>query len=152
MIPDSLHGTVVALDGLGVLLRGASGAGKSDLALRLMAEGAMLVADDRVVLDAADGRVRASAPSSLAGLIELRGVGIVRRPFLASAPLALVVDLVAPETVERMPEPAIALLAGHPVRRLALAAFEASTPVKIRFALVADSPGGGTPMEYNETP
>jgi HPr kinase/phosphorylase len=87
-----VHGTCVALKGRGVLLLGDSGAGKSDLALRLIHDGARLVADDRVVLTMKQGKLIASAPTSIAGLIEVRGLGIVKLP-ARPAPLALAVQL-----------------------------------------------------------
>ena len=87
-----VHGTCVALKGRGVLLLGDSGAGKSDLALRLIHDGARLVADDRVVLTLKRGTLTASAPTSIAGLIEVRGLGIVKLP-ARSAPLMLVIQL-----------------------------------------------------------
>ena len=73
---EVLHASCVGLDGDAVLILGKSGAGKSALALTLMAYGAQLVADDRVVLRPVDGRIIASAPDTIAGLIEARGVGI----------------------------------------------------------------------------
>jgi len=95
-----IYGTCVALSGLGVLLRGPSGSGKSDLALRLIDGGACLVADDQVelALDAA-GRVMAQAPRALAGLLEVRGIGILRMETARTAPVALVVDLEADDRV-----------------------------------------------------
>ena len=75
---QQVHGTCIAIDGAGVLLRGPSGCGKSDLALRLIDGGAVLVADDRVSLEARAGDLVASAPDALAGLLEVRGVGIER--------------------------------------------------------------------------
>ncbi len=130
-----IHGTVVALAGRGVLLRGPSGSGKSDLALRLIDRGALLVADDRVDLAVRRGRLIAAAPRILAGLIEARGVGIVAAPNRARAEIVLVVDLAARERVERMPEPNRCVVAGVPLPRVRLAPFEASAPVKIRYAL-----------------
>ncbi len=131
----AIHGTVVAADGLGVLLRGAPGAGKSDLAIRLIAAGAMLVADDQVILEPRGEQLWASAPPPIAGLIEVRGVGLMRQRFVAWARLALVVDLVAPGAVERLPEPETVMLDGVAVPLLRLAPFEASAPVKILIAL-----------------
>ena len=134
-----IHGTVVALDGRGVLLRGPPGAGKSDLALRLIDRGARLVADDRVELSAGRGRVLAWAPPALAGLIEVRGLGVVSVPHRKAAEIVLVVDLVKPERIERMPGsgrgPERCVLAGRSLPRLRLAPFEASAPVKLRLAL-----------------
>ena len=98
-----LHASCVALDALnGVLILGPSGAGKSTLALQLMAYGAHLVADDRVALRTYGPDVVASAPESISGLIEARGVGILRAQSLRSARIRLVVDLSRDET-ERLP-------------------------------------------------
>ncbi|MEO8884042.1 MAG: hypothetical protein ABI377_11620 [Devosia sp.] len=96
----NIHGTGLVLDGAGILLRGPSGAGKSLLALELLDRQALrgapgvLVADDRVDLEIEDGTVVMRPPKTIAGLIELRGRGIVRRPFVESAKLHIVVDLV----------------------------------------------------------
>jgi len=87
-----VHGTCVAIKARGVLLLGNSGVGKSDLALRLIHEGARLVADDRVVLTMKRGKLTASAPTTIAGLIEVRGLGIIKLP-ARPAPLALAVQL-----------------------------------------------------------
>ena len=84
-----MHATCVARDGEGVLLLGPSGAGKSDLALRLLGRGFALVADDQV--DIIDGMAR--APERLAGLLEVRGLGIVRLPYLSQAKLKVVITL-----------------------------------------------------------
>jgi HPr kinase/phosphorylase len=98
-----LHASAVAFGrGCGVLILGPSGAGKSSLALRLIAEGAHLVADDRTVVSACDGRLYARAPRPLAGLIEARGLGIVRLAALRLVRLRLVIDLaLAPERMPR---------------------------------------------------
>ncbi len=96
----NLHGTGLVLDGFGLMLRGRSGAGKSLLALQLLdvwrdrGRPAFLVADDRIEVEAQDGRLVMKAPANIAGLIELRGRGIVSRPFLEEARLDLVVDMV----------------------------------------------------------
>src|SRR5437588_11941311 len=98
-----MHGTAVAIDGRAVLLRGASGAGKSDLGLRLIDAGARLVADDQSELLRRGDSLIVRAPATIAGLIEVRGIGIVRLAALAEAPVALIVDLVPAETLERLP-------------------------------------------------
>ena len=134
---QQVHGTCVAIDGAGVLLRGPSGCGKSDLALRLIDGGAVLVADDRVSLEARAGDLVASAPDALAGLLEVRGVGIERLEAAARATVRLVVDLVARETVERLPEPAAAELCGVALPLIRLDPFEASAPAKLRLAVKA---------------
>lgn len=130
----TIHGTCVLLSDIGVLLRGESGRGKSDLALRLIDGGARLVSDDRVALRAGSGRLTASAPPALAGLLEVRGVGILPVPSVASADVGLVVDLVAREEVERLPQEEAEMLMGIALPRLGLHAFDASTPAKIRLA------------------
>lgn len=132
-----VHGTSVALGGEGILLRGPSGSGKSDLALRLIDGGARLVADDQTELRRVKGTLMMRAPAMIAGCLEVRGVGILRVPSLPAAPLRLVVDLVAPDAVERLPEPAECALLGLSVPLLRLAPFEASAPAKLRLALGA---------------
>lgn len=132
-----VHGTSVALDGEGVLLRGPSGCGKSDLALRLIDEGARLVADDQTELRLEDGDIAMSAPATIAGQMEVRGLGLVRVPCVAAAPLRMVVDLVPSAEVDRLPEPSACILLGRSVPRLALAPFEASVAAKLRLALRA---------------
>ncbi len=132
-----VHGTCVELFGLGVLLRGPSGSGKSDLALRLIDGGARLVADDQVALTVDAGRVRAAAAPGIAGRLEVRGLGIVEVATTAAAPVALVVDLVAPTDVPRLPEPSECRLAGATLPVIALAPFEASAAAKVRLAVVA---------------
>ena len=99
-----LHATCVALAGAGVLLLGRSGSGKSDLALRLIDAGAGLVADDQVLVEARGGRLYGRAPPALAGLLEVRGLGLVRLPFSAEAALAVAVELVSAPP-ERLPRP-----------------------------------------------
>ncbi len=130
----TIHGTSVLVSGTGVLLRGRSGAGKSDLALRLIDGGAVLIADDRVEVRVDQGKVMASAPASLAGLLEVRGVGLMRLPFAPAGELTLVVDLVDPGAVERLPEADWAEIAGTRLPRLTLTPFEASAPAKLRLA------------------
>lgn len=119
-----LYASCAARDGAGVLLVGASGAGKSDLLLRLLDHGFVLVADDRVDVD--DGVAR--PPPALAGLLEVRGLGIVRMPHLASVRLALVAAL---ERGERLPEPQRRF--GLPLIHLDPAA--ASAPARLAMAL-----------------
>jgi serine kinase of HPr protein (carbohydrate metabolism regulator) len=138
-MPETLlvHATAVAIGGRAVLLRGPSGSGKSDLALRLIDAGACLVADDRSELHRDGDVVVIRAPATIAGLIEARGVGILRVTPVATAPLALIADLVAPDAVERLPEPRSETILGLSIPLIALVPFEASAPVKLRLALDA---------------
>ncbi len=122
-----MHGSCVAKDGDAILLIGPPGSGKSDLALRLLSRGFELVADDQV--DIMDGI--ASCPSELAGLLEARGLGIVRLPYRPQARLALIVELDG--RIDRLPLPA-----RHPELRLPVVhidATAASAPEKIALAL-----------------
>ena len=137
-----VHATCVALQTgrrwRGVLLRGPSGAGKSDLALRLIEAGARLVSDDQTELVRQGKAVVATAPTRIAGLIEARGVGIVklsRDQVVARAAVALLADLTSRENIERLPEPESESLLGVKLPRLVLAPFEASAPAKLQLAL-----------------
>jgi serine kinase of HPr protein (carbohydrate metabolism regulator) len=139
----------VALGRHAALLLGASGSGKSDLALRFLAlpaEGARapaLVADDQVfVVKEDNGALVASPPRTIAGKIEVRGVGIVQMKCLAAAELVLACDLVAREEVPRMPPeaPERTEIAGVLVPRLKLCPFEASAPLKLKLALLRACP------------
>jgi serine kinase of HPr protein (carbohydrate metabolism regulator) len=104
----NIHATGLVLDGVGLIVRGPSGAGKSLLALELIDEWeargrpAKLVSDDRVDIVVDGETLLMRPPKSIEGLAELRGRGIVSRPFIAEAPLHLVVDLV--DELERMVE------------------------------------------------
>ena len=119
MIPDAgnfanIHGSCVAVAGRGLLILGPSGAGKSALALQIMALGGQLVADDRVELTRQGDDVIARCPVALRGLIEARGLGLLRAETLEAAPVALVADLAQAETT-RLPEPRQIKLLGLPV-------------------------------------
>ena len=134
-----LHATCVVVGRTGVLLRGPPGAGKSDLALRLVEAGARLVADDQTVLTRRGDALVGRAPASLRGLIEVRGVGIVRLPaarLAASARILWLVDLVD-DDVDRLPEPASEVVLGVVLSLLRLRPFEASASAKIGLALTA---------------
>lgn len=124
-----IHASCAAHGGAGVLLIGPPGAGKSDLLLRLCDHGFSLVADDRV--DIVDGM--ASAPPALAGLIEVRGLGIFRLPYSKTARLALSVDLTA--WAARLPRPCRHPETGLPLIRLD--AHAASAPARVALALAA---------------
>lgn len=132
-----VHATAVAVGEHAVLLRGPPGSGKSDLALRLIDAGARLVADDQSRLWRDGDALLVRAPETIAGLIEVRGVGIVRMAPLSTARLRLIADLVAPQHVERLPEPGSETIFGISIPLVAVAPFEASAPAKLRLALAA---------------
>lgn len=134
-----IHATGLWIDGKGVLLRGPSGSGKSELALRLMALGGQLVGDDYVAVSRAKGdRVIMKAPPNISGLIEVRHVGILAVPFRPLADIDLVLDLVLPDKVaelDRLPEKKTTLLEGAAVPCLDFDALAVSAPEKLRAAL-----------------
>jgi hypothetical protein len=129
---------------LGVLILGESGAGKSDLALRLIANGAMLVADDRCDLFVSADVLHARVPPKLQGMIEIRGAGIVNLPHRTCARIGLAVRLVPPGTISRLPEltryrppDPLAVPESRWPTEIAIVAFEASAPAKIAAAAAA---------------
>ena len=134
----TIQATCIAIDGAGALLRGPSGSGKSDLALRLIDGGAALVSDDLVSITLEGGqavaRLPARAPAETRGRLEVRGVGILPVPTVAEARLALVVELGGARPA-RLPEPETAEIAGIFLPVLRLEAFEASAPARIRLVL-----------------
>lgn len=130
-----IHATAVAIDAEGVLLIGPSGCGKSDLALRLLDEGAMLIADDRVDLRRDGDGLVAASPANIAGMLEVRGLGIVRDIAAVEARVMLAVELVARDDVPRMPWEETSDFLGCRIPLIRLHAFDASTPAKIRLAL-----------------
>lgn len=132
MTGSRVHGTAVSIGGRGVLIIGPSGSGKSDLALRLIDRGGVLVADDQVEFTEQNGRLRAWAPATIRGKIEVRGLGIIDMGS-ESALIALIVDL--SRDPERMPEPASQVLEGIEIPVIALSPFDASAPIKVELAL-----------------
>jgi hypothetical protein len=116
----------------GVLIEGPAGAGKSDLALRCLAEGFQLVADDRVVLWTSAGRLFGRAPDTLFGRLEIRGLEVVDVSALPLAEVALAVRCGAPE---RIPGPAFVEILGVSAPLIVLDPREASAPAKLSRAL-----------------
>jgi len=116
----------------GVLILGGSGAGKSDLALRCLDHGFRLVADDRVLVWACEGVLYGRAPDTLAGLMEVRGLGVLPQPALAYCRIVLAARC---ETPERTPHPAAENYLGLKVPSVNLAPLESSAPAKLRRAL-----------------
>lgn len=133
----TIHATTVSLDGRGVVLRGPSGSGKSDLAVRLINEGALLVADDQTVLFIEGGRLKAQPPIEIAGKMEIRGVGIIKLGPPAIVPVFLLIDMSDPADVPRMADFAPVELVGQQVPRILLAPFEMSATAKVKLALRA---------------
>lgn len=131
---ETLHVSTIAIGGNAVLLEGPSGAGKSDLALRLIDRGAVLVSDDYTILTAQGTTLMAHAPRTIAGKIEVRGMGILPMPYVDAAPVALLVRL--DDLVERLPsDRAERVIAGITIPQVALNAREPSAPIKVELAL-----------------
>lgn len=131
---ETIHASAVAIGGRAVLIGGLSGRGKSDLALRLIDRGAALVSDDYVFVRRQGDRLLASAPPTIVGKIEVRGVGLVDFPAESEVPVALFVDL---DTLpERLPEVGEQRwMAGVSVPVVGLSALEPSAPIKVELAL-----------------
>ena len=146
-MPDAVervHGTVITIGRRGALIRGASGSGKSDLALRCLALGSstlipetvQLVADDQVVLMRDRVALLAKAPAQLRGKLEVRGLGILQVAAAAETEIVLVADLVRDQQIERFPDPWPTVeLMGLRVPVISLLPFEASSPAKLAAAL-----------------
>ena len=135
-----IHATTLQLGAHGVMLLGDSGSGKSDLALRLIAEGALLVSDDQTLITISDGRLIASAPKTIAGRIEARHLGILPAPQIESAVVRLAAKLTG-GPIERMPETAVwappGVTSPPHIPLIALSPFEPSAAVKLTMALIA---------------
>ncbi len=150
---QNLHATCVQVSGTGVLLLGPPGSGKSDLALRLvecagsMVEtappGAVLVADDQVLVEASADGLAARAPDALRGRLEVRGIGIVSVPYITETTVRLAVRLGTPSETERIPDfdRQVTDIAGIVLPQLFLNAFEASAPAKVRAMVQAMAAG-----------
>lgn len=134
-LTETIHASCVAIDGHGVLLCGKSGSGKSDLTLRLLDRGAGLVSDDYTVVERDRDTLIARAPTTIAGKIEVRGLGLIDWPAIPAAPVRLCIALDAP--VERMPpeQPDHRDILGLSVPAIALEALHASAPIKAELAL-----------------
>jgi len=146
---ERVHGTAIAVGSRAVLIRGPSGSGKSDLALRCLGLGVSaiarepikLVADDQVLLKHEDTGVRVSAPPSLRGMLEVRGIGILEVDPIAEAALVLVADLTRDDLIERYPDPwPSAYILGFDIPVLHLSPFEDSSALKLVAAISTAPP------------
>jgi HPr kinase/phosphorylase len=133
-----LHASCVELGETGVVLLGASGSGKSDLALRLIDAGARLVADDRLTIERRGDLLFGRPAPALAGLLEVRGFGIVTLPSCPESRLGLVVELLPDASLPRLPEPDPYQILGLPLPHLRLDPRAPSADAKIRLALAAE--------------
>jgi serine kinase of HPr protein (carbohydrate metabolism regulator) len=131
---ETLHATAVATEGRAVLIMGQSGSGKSDLALRLLDRGFSLISDDQTIVKKAGDSLIAAAPPTIAGKLEIRGIGIVELDYLIDVPVALIVELTA--DITRMPDDSRErMILGVPVPLVSIDAMSASAPSKVAFAL-----------------
>lgn len=131
-----IHASAVSINRSAVIIRGPSGAGKSDLTLRLISEGAQLISDDYVELQSLNGRIWAHAPSTIAGLMEVRGLGIVKHHNISGIPVCLLCDLMPAEKTERLPDPPFfEIIDGVHLPLMQLDPTSASAVARIRLAL-----------------
>lgn len=131
---ETLHASTVARDGRAVLISGPSGSGKSDLALRLLDRGFGLVSDDQTIVQKDGARLLATAPPTIAGKLEVRGIGIVEMERTENAPVALIVELTS--EIQRLPDDSRErLILGISVPLISIDATAASAPSKVALAL-----------------
>ena len=131
---ETLHASTVALAGRAVVIAGPSGSGKSDLALRLLDRGFVLVSDDQTIMRRADTRILASAPPTIRGKLEVRGIGIVDVETVADVPVALFVELAS--DIERLPDDSRERrILDVAIPLISLDAMTASAPSKVAMAL-----------------
>jgi serine kinase of HPr protein (carbohydrate metabolism regulator) len=131
---ETLHASTVALGGRAVLISGPSGSGKSDLALRLLDRGFSLVSDDQTIVKKDGSRLLASAPPTIAGKLEVRGIGIVEVERTENIPVALIVELTS--DIERLPDDSRDRpILGVSVPLITIDAMTASAPSKVALAL-----------------
>ena len=131
---ENLHASTVAIDGRAVLISGPSGSGKSDLALRLLDRGFKLVSDDHTILRREGAKLIASAPETIRGKLEIRGVGIVEMDSVPDVPVALIVELTS--DIQRLPDDdRERLILGSSIPLINVDAMTASAPSKVAVAL-----------------
>ncbi len=131
---ETIHASTVAMDGRAVLITGPSGAGKSDLALRLLDRGFALVSDDQTIVRRDGDRLVATAPATIAGKLEVRGIGIVEMERVSDTPIALIVELTS--DIQRLPDDSRERpILGVNLPLVSIDAMTASAPSKVALAL-----------------
>ena len=129
---ENIHATCVELNGYGVLITGASGSGKSDLALRLIEnKKAILVSDDRTDIAIKNGILTASCPKNIEGLLEVRGIGLIQMPFKREASVKLIVEASLPSEIDRLPDASFETIEGCRIPSLKLDLLTPSAPDKV---------------------
>jgi serine kinase of HPr protein (carbohydrate metabolism regulator) len=131
---ETVHASTVALDGRAVLISGPSGSGKSDLTLRLLDRGFVLVSDDQTLVRREHERLIASPPPTIAGKLEIRGIGIVEMEHISNVPVALLIELTS--DIRRMPDDNRERpILGVAIPLISIDAMAASAPSKVALAL-----------------
>ena len=131
---ETIHASTVALDGRAVMITGPSGSGKSDLALRMLDRGFTLVSDDQTIVKRDGDRLLATAPPSIAGKLEIRGIGIVEMEHVSDVPVALIVELTS--DLQRLPDDTRERpILGARLPLITIDALTASAPSKVALAL-----------------
>lgn len=131
---ETVHASTVAAEGRAVLITGPSGSGKSDLTLRLLDRGFTLVSDDQTIVRRNGDRLIATAPSNIAGKLEIRGIGIVEMERVSDVPVALLVELTS--EFRRLPDDSRERpVLGVPIPLVSVDAMTASAPSKVALAL-----------------
>ena len=131
---ETLHASTVAVDGRAVLITGPSGSGKSDLALRLLDRGFTLVSDDQTIVKRSGDSLLATAPPTIAGKLEIRGIGIVEMDRVDDLPVALLVELTS--DIQRLPDDSRSRpILGVGIPLISIDAMTASAPSKVALAL-----------------
>ena len=129
------HSSCVVFNDHGILIHGSSGSGKSDLALRLIDEGAILVSDDYVEVEVADGKLIANTAPNIDGLIEVRGIGLMKTDFVNTAQIHLALELVERDEIERLPEQSFFEHEGISIPQYKFDAFSCSAVAKVKMIL-----------------
>ena len=131
---ETVHASTVALDGRAVLITGPSGSGKSDLTLRMLDRGFRLVSDDQTLVKKDGERLLASAPPTIAGKLEIRGIGIIETEQIDDVPVALVVELTS--EIQRLPDDSRErLILGVKVPLITIDAMTSSAAAKVWISL-----------------